>query len=183
MVSNSAAAPARVSRSSASSTSVASSAERVWAEITDVDIANYANPRVFRLMGIPHPLRAEVLADGVGGQRIAYFATGKRFVQRITTWEPLREYAFTFNPEKGFRVAFFFDLSDGVIQLVSGAYLLDSDNLDRENNTTRIRLSTSYSIDRRAYLLLDPPVRVVLQMFQRYLLRSIKRNVQRHDRA
>jgi hypothetical protein len=88
--------------------------EQVWDQIVNVDIASYPHPGYFRIAGIPNPLRAEVVADGVGGRRIAYFDNGKRFLQQITAWEPPREYAFTFNPEKGFRVAYFFDLSDGL---------------------------------------------------------------------
>lgn len=163
-----------------SSARTTGSVQRAWDEITDVDIADYAHPPVLRLMGIPHPLRAEVVAGGVGGQRIAYFATGKRFIQRITVWEPCHEYAFTFNPEAGFKVVFFFDLSSGFVQIPSGSYLLDS---PAGESGTRIRLSTQYSIDRRVRLLLGFPVRLTLRMFQRYLLRSITRNVEQYDGA
>lgn len=146
--------------------------ERVWDEITNVDIHSYPQPWYFRLAGIPHPLRAEVLASGVGGQRIAYFASGKRFIQRITKWEPLREYAFTFNPEKGFRVVFVFDLSDGIVQIPTGSYLLT-----QRGNSVLLKLSTEYSIDRRLAWILGPPVRLGLRTFQRYLLLGIGRNV------
>ena len=144
------------------------SPERIWDEITNVDIHSYPQPWYFRLAGIPHPLRAEVIATGVGGQRIAYFASGKRFIQRITTWEPYREYAFTFNPEKGFRVVFLFDLSDGIVQIPTGSYLLT-----HQGNSVSLRLSTEYSIDRRFAKILGPPVRLGLRAFQRYLLAGI----------
>ena len=85
-----------------SSASVRAPIANVWEQITNVDIHSFPHPRYFRFLGIPNPLRAEVIDSGVGGQRIAYFDTGKRFVQRITVWEPNREYAFTFNPEPGF---------------------------------------------------------------------------------
>lgn len=150
---------------------------RVWREITDVDIASYRHPPLFRLLGIPHPERAEVIASGVGGQRIAHFSTGKRFIQRITAWNPPHEYAFSFNPERGFRVGFIFDLSDGPVQIPTGSY-----ELAEWSAGTRIRLSTTYSIDRRLHLLLEMPVRAMLRAFQRYLLSSISRNVS-DDRA
>ena len=41
-------------------------------------------------------------------------------------WEPNREYAFTFNPEPGFKVVFCFDLADGVVQIATGYYVLMS---------------------------------------------------------
>lgn len=160
-----------------SSAIVGGGLQRTWDKVTDVDIADFSHPTFFKLVGIPHPLRAEVLADGVDGERIAYFDTGKRFIQRITVWDPLREYAFTFNPEKGFTVVYLFDLSDGVVQIPSGSYLLEEDG-----SHTQITLSTDYSIDRRVHFLLGPPVRIMLKLFQRYLLKSIARNVQRDDR-
>jgi len=150
---------------------VGASTENVWDQITNVDIHSFPHPRYFRFLGIPNPLRAEVINTGVGGQRIAYFDTGKRFIQQITVWDPLREYAFSFNPEKGFKVAFFFDLSDGIVQIPTGSYLLT-----REANSTAIRLGTEYSIDARFEPLLAFPVRIILRGFQRYLLKAITHN-------
>lgn len=171
------AASGRIRRSMSSSTIASGGLQRTWDKITDVDIADFSHPTFFKLAGIPHPLRAEVLADGVGGERIAYFDTGKRFIQRITVWDPLREYAFTFNPEEGFTVAYLFDLSGGVVQIPSGSYLLEA-----EGSRTRITLATEYSIDRRVHVVIEPGVRIMLKLFQRYLLTSIARNVRRDDR-
>lgn len=159
-----------------SSTDVVGSLERVWDCIVNVDIHAASHPLVFRIAGIPDPVRAEVVSTGVGGERIAYFATGKRFLQRITKWVPPREYAFTFNPEKGFKVLYFFDLSDGLVQIPAGSYLL-SDRSSAAISTTRIRLGTEYSIDHRVAFLFELPVRVFLRGFQRYLLTAITRNV------
>lgn len=143
----------------------------VWNLIVNVEIADYPQPKVFKLLGIPHPERAEVSSEGVGGQRIATFDTGKRFIQRITAWDPPWHYAFTFNPEQGFKVLYLFDLSDGPVQIPSGAY-----DLSPEPGGTRITLRTEYSIDRRARLVLQLPVTAMLKLFQRYLLRGIARN-------
>lgn len=146
---------------------------QVWQQITNVDIHDFEHPRYFRFLGIPNPLRAEVIDSGIGGQRIAYFDTGKRFVQRISVWNPPRDYAFSFNPEKGFKVAFFFDISDGIVQIATGSYRVED-----AGEITRIRLGTEYSIDRRVDPLLALPVRVVLRGFQRFLLAAIVRNSQ-----
>jgi hypothetical protein len=145
--------------------------EIVWDNITNVKIGQFSNPGIFRILGIPRPLRADLLVEGKGGQRIAYFDTGKRFVQEITTWEPFKEYSFNFNPEKGFKVGYFFDISDGVFQIPNGSYYLTSGN-----NLTTLHLSTNYILDRRVFLLFNIPVRLILKAFQKYLLASIKKN-------
>lgn len=145
--------------------------ETVWANITDVKIEQYSDPFIFKLLGVPKPLKADVISTGEGGQRIAYFKSGKRFIQKITTWNPPQEYSFEFNPEQGFMVGHFFDLSDGIFRVPNGSYLLTKDN-----GTTTLQLSTTYSLDKRLYFLFNLPVRVILKAFQRYLLRSIKKN-------
>ncbi|MFA7266904.1 MAG: hypothetical protein WC054_11380 [Candidatus Nanopelagicales bacterium] len=146
----------------------------VWDQIINVDIHSFTHPRYFSWLGIPNPLRAEVISSGVGGQRIAYFDNGKRFIQRITVWRPPLEYAFSFNPEKGFKVAFFFDLSDGVVQIPTGSYLL-TESADAPGGTT-IRLGTQYSIDHRFERVLRIPVKLALRGFQRFLLTAIAKN-------
>ena len=116
-------------------------------------------------------MRAEIVSEGEGGSRVAYFNTGKRFMQKILVWKPLKEYSFSFNPEKGFRVCYLFELSEGVFRIPSGAYFLTTNS-----NLTNIKLVTTYSIDKRLYFLFSLPVRLILKIFQRYLLTSIKKN-------
>jgi hypothetical protein len=145
--------------------------ETIWKNITNVQIETYSDPILFRLLDIPKPMRAEVISEGQGGKRIAWFKTGKRFVQEILVWKPLKEYAFSFHPEKGFRVLYFFDLSDGVFQILTGAYALTT-----TGQTTRLRLTTTYRIHKRFYFLFHLPVRIILKAFQRYLLMSIQKN-------
>lgn len=147
--------------------------EDVWENITNVRIEQFADPKIFRFLGIPRPLRADLLVEGTGGQRIAYFDSGKRFTQEITVWKPLTEYSFNFNPEKGFKVGYFFDISDGIFRVPSGSYLLT-----KNETGTALQLSTTYSLDRRFYFLLNIPVRLILKVFQKHLLTSIKRNIE-----
>lgn len=170
--------PARIIRTVSSRAQVAATPAQVWDRIINVDITDYPHPPYFRLAGIPDPLRAEVVSAGAGGQRIAYFDNGKRFLQGITNWLPEREYGFSFNPEKGFKVLYFFDLSDGPVQIPSGSYQLAS-----QGPLVTITLSTQYSIARSAYPALDLPVRASLKIFQRYLLGGITENVLADDRA
>lgn len=145
--------------------------EVIWTEITNVQIEKFSDPKIFRLLGIPRPLKANLLIEGEGGKRIAYFDNGKRFIQEITKWKPHSEYSFNFNPEKGFVVAYFFDLSEGVFKVPRGSY-----NLSVTDNKTVLKLSTSYSLDNRVYYVFNFPVKIILRAFQNYLLTSIKQN-------
>lgn len=150
---------------------VQASPETIWDNITNVKIEQFSDPTIFKILDIPKPLRAEVISEGIGGKRIAYFDNGKRFIQEIQVWEPLKEYSFSFNPEKGFKVCYFFDLSEGVFQIPTGAYYLTT-----IGQTTTLKLVTTYSIDRQLNFLLSIPVRLILKVFQRYLLKSIRKN-------
>jgi hypothetical protein len=150
---------------------IKSQAEKIWDNITNVKIEQFSDPLLFKILNIPKPLKAEIISEGEGGSRIAYFDTGKRFMQKILVWKPLTEYSFSFNPEKGFTVCYLFDLSEGVFRIPSGAYFLAIGS-----NSTKLKLVTTYSIDKRIYFLLNLPVRGILKIFQRYLLASIKKN-------
>lgn len=161
-----------ISRSISSAIIIKAEPHTIWDNITNVKIEQYQDPLFFKVLGIPRPLNAEVIATGEGGQRIAYFDSGKRFIQRIKRWKPFEEYSFDFNPERGFTVGHFFDLSDGVFRVPNGTYLLTKSGAA----VTTLQLSTTYSLDKRVYFLFNLPVRLILKAFQRYLLQSIKKN-------
>jgi hypothetical protein len=144
--------------------------QNIWNKITNVRIEEFSHPVIFQILDIPKPLKAEITSDGVGGQRIAYFNNKKKFVQEILVWKPLTEYSFSFNPENGFKVAYIFDLANGVFQIPTGAYHLS------ENGRVSLELQTTYSIHKYFFILLYLPVTLVLKLFQRFLLASIKKN-------
>ena len=146
------------------------SSEEVWKNITNVRIDQFSHPFIFRILDIPKPLKAEIISDGEGGKRIAYFDNDKKFVQEILEWKPFNKYSFAFNPEKGFRVGYLFDLSDGVFKIPSGSYELT------ENECIILRLQTAYSFNTYLFVFLYIPFTVVLKLFQTYLLKSIKKN-------
>lgn len=160
-----------ISKTISSAIDINARAEIIWDKITNVRIEQFSDPTFFKLLGIPRPLKADLLAEGKGSQRIAYFDNGKRFVQEITAWEPLKEYSFNFNPEKGFLVGYFFDISDGIFRVPKGSYFLKE-----KGNKIELQLSTTYSLDKRVYYLFSIPVRFILRAFQKYLLTSIKKN-------
>lgn len=152
---------------------IEASSDKIWENITNVQIENFAEPWFFRLLDIPKPLKAEVTSTGIGGQRIAYFDTGKKFIQEITIWNYPNEYSFTFNPEDGFKVGYFFDLSKGVFRMLSGDYTLTS-----QDKGILLTLNSNYSIHKRLNWLLGLPIYFVLVIFQKYLLESIKKNAE-----
>jgi hypothetical protein len=155
-------------------TLINASAACVWQHITEVDITAFPHPPYLTLLGIPKPLRAEILQDGVGGSRIAHFVGGKRFTQEITEWQPATRFGFTFRADPGFRVGHVLDLSDGVFRMASGAYTI----IPQENGVTLV-LESQYTLHGLVGFLLALPVRLVLNLFQAYLLAGIKANAER----
>src|SRR5215470_6475435 len=93
------------------SVQICAPAECVWRHITDVDITSFHHSPYLYALGVPKPLRAEIIDAGVGGSRIAYFDNDKRFSQEITAWKYLEQYSFTFRADPGFRVGYFLDLA------------------------------------------------------------------------
>jgi len=160
------------------SVNIAASAPCVWREVTQVDIASFRHPAYLSILGIPKPLRAEVTRPGVGGARLAFFANGRRFSQEITEWQPCERYAFTFNPDPGFRVAYCLDLSDGPFRILEGAYQLRPMGAE-----TRLCLASDYELRGAVGACLRWPVRLVLHLFQTYLLRGIRINSERRELA
>jgi hypothetical protein len=158
------------------SVDVAASAESVWHEITQVDIASFRHPAYLSVLGIPKPLRAEVRRPGKGGVRIAYFTNNLRFSQEITEWRPYERYAFTFDPDPGFRVAYVLDLCRGPFRMVAGAYRITESDL-----VTRLTLGSEYELHGLMGACLRLPVRFVLHHFQKYLLKGIRANSERRS--
>lgn len=160
-----------IEKSISSSIEIEALPETIWQHITNVNIEQFSDPFLFKLLDIPKPIKADLILEGEGGSRIAYFDSGKRFLQKITVWKPLQEYSFSFNPEKGFKVFYFFDLSEGVFRMLSGSYFLIP-----THKSVKLQLVSTYSIDKRLFFLFHIPVFTILKLFQRYLLRSIKKN-------
>ena len=52
---------------------ISSEPKEIWENITNVRIEQFADPFLFRVLGIPKPLKAELISEGKGGKRIAYF--------------------------------------------------------------------------------------------------------------
>lgn len=156
-----------------SSVLIKASSELIWENITNVDITRFKHPFYLKLLDVPQPMKADVFVGKVGGERTAYFHNGKRFFQKITVWQPFEQFSFLFQPEKVFRVGYFFDLADGIFQLNKGDYFLDT-----QEERIKLTLATSYKLDKRFYLLMNWAIYLVLLIFQKYLLVSIKQIVE-----
>ncbi|HYL27288.1 MAG TPA: hypothetical protein VEW74_05595 [Candidatus Nitrosotalea sp.] len=144
--------------------------ETVWQNITNVQIDSSIPPRLFTLLGIPKPLHAELIEEPAERRRVAYFANGKRFTQKITSWKPLESYAFTFHADPGFKVVFVLDLAGGAFQLVSGEY-----HMTESGGAIDVMLTSTYLV-RGAMRLFSFPIAAVMRAFQRYLLSAIKKS-------
>lgn len=155
-------------------TDIQAPAEIVWQHVTEVDIVSFDHPAYFVLLGIPKPLRAEVPQPGVGGRRVAFFDNGRTFTQEITVWQPYTQYDFTFQADPGFRVGYLLDLSDGPFQMTAGTY-----RIVPGQDGVQLTLKSQYELRGFFGWCLAIPVRLVLNLFQRYLLRGIKANAER----
>ena len=148
---------------------VNSTPEVIWNHITNVNVENFDYPGYLRFLDIPKPLSATVTKEGVGGHRIARFKNGSTFTQEIVRWELHQAYAFKFNADPNFRVAYFFNLKKGPIIIRKGGY-----ELEEKNGGILLSLETTYEIVKARWFLnwLFPSV---LKLFANYLLRSIKK--------
>ena len=147
-------------------------ASQVWEEITNVKVARFSFPWLFRLFGIPKPLSAEVIKPGVGGYRVATFDNDAQFQQDILEWELHKIYRFRFNPTDNFRVGHFMKLSNGPFQIATGGY-----ELKATGEGIHLILSSNYRLNGVIGAIMHVPFRLVVYGFQRYLLRGIADNL------
>ncbi|MCE7995133.1 MAG: hypothetical protein HEP71_24350 [Roseivirga sp.] len=145
---------------------------KIWAEITNVQIAQFRFPLLLSILGIPKPLSAEVIREGVGGYREATFSNNARFKQEILEWEPDKKYRFRFNPTTNFKVGHFMNLSKGPFEIETGGY-----ELFVIEGQTKLVLSSNYRLNGLFGTLMHLPFRMIIYYFQKYLLKGIKKNL------
>jgi hypothetical protein len=148
-----------------------STIENSWDKVTNVEIEEFKFPWYFRLLNIPKPIKAEILHEGVGGKRKAYFDNKKTFTQEIVTWEKYKTYSFIFSSEDKFKAGYFFNIFQGAFRIFKGTYFVRY-----VDNKVKVELLTHYSIDKHFDWLLHKPVFYILTAFQKYLLNTIKTN-------
>jgi len=155
---------------------IRASLAEVWEQITEVDIAAIPHAWWLPVLGIPRPLRADVLEPGVGGQRVAHFEGGRRFTQEITEWRPSERFGFTFHASADFVVGHVLNLSTGPFRMKAGRY-----TLEQKGEGVELTLSSDYVLHGVVGVLLRLPVILTLWAFQRYLLGGIRANAERAD--
>jgi hypothetical protein len=155
-----------------SSQRIESGIENVWRCITDVDLSAYPHPAIFKVLGVPRPLRAELRGDGVGAERTAWFDNGKRFTQVVSEWRPPAGYRFSFQADPGFRAGYLFDLSRGPFRMVEGWYRLEA----LGPKLTAATLGSRYLCSIHPLLVIPWIIAKVLPAYQSFLLRMIKSN-------
>ncbi len=144
----------------------------IWQEITNVKVDQFRFPLLLSLLGIPKPLSAEVMVEGVGGYREATFSNKAQFKQEILEWDLHRKYRFRFNPTTNFRVGHFMNLAKGPFQIETGGY-----ELLREGEQIRLVLSSNYQLHGLTGKVMHLSFRLVVYHFQKYLLKGIARNL------
>lgn len=150
---------------------IKSNSKDVWNEITHVMINKLSFPTLLSILGIPKPLKAQVIKEGIGGYRTAHFSNGAMFQQEILEWELHKKYRFSFNASDNFKVGHVMNLAHGPFEINTGEYTL--------NETTQgliLELSSDYRLNGVMGYLFHLPFRIVVYRFQKYLLKAIEAN-------
>lgn len=144
----------------------------IWEEITNVMVAKFKFPFILKLIGIPKPLTARVIREGVEGYRVATFDNNAQFKQEILVWNVNKAYRFKFNPTKNFKVVHLMNLSNGPFEIQTGGY-----ELLKKDNATKLVLSSDYKLKGLIGMIMHIPFRLVVFFFQKYLLKGIRNNL------
>ncbi len=128
-------------------------AENVWNNITRVRyISEKENGNsLFRLLGFPRPIKAELDTVAVGGIRKAIFARGLFFTETVTQMEPLKVLAFSIDADPGSIPPKALDehvmVGGKFFDVLEGKYKIEEiqENRVRLHLTSEFRLSTNFN--------------------------------------
>jgi hypothetical protein len=125
---------------------------KVWDNIVKVYPISEEEDRnsLFRVMGFPRPIKAELDRNGIGGVRKAIFDKGLFFTETVTQWDSLKSFTFTIEADPGSipptaldeHVTVggeYFDVLEGRYEIIpaEGGVIL--------NLTSKFRLSTGFN--------------------------------------
>lgn len=158
-----------------SSIIIKSSNLTVWNNVTNIKSEYHPDTLLFKILNIPKSMKAEIIAEGISGIRLVYFNTGKKFVQKINSWNPYNYYSFTLYPEKGFTILHLFEISEGVIQLNGGAY-----ELVETEKGINLKLTIYYKI-KRNYRFLTILAKLIVGYVHKNILIGIKKDCEQKD--
>lgn len=125
---------------------------KVWDNIVKVSPISEEEDRnsLFRVMGFPRPIRAELDRNGVGGVRKAIFDKGLFFTETVTQWDSLKSFTFTIeaDPESIPPTALDEHVSVGgeYFDVLEGRYeIIPAEGGVTLNLTSKFRLSTGFN--------------------------------------
>ncbi len=126
------------------------SAETVWQNIIRVPEITAQEQRFdfFHLAGIPRPVEATLLTEGVGGIRQGSFDNGLMFIETITEWQPMASISFNIRTEGGANVpAPFNEIGGRFFEVLDANYTLEvvGENQVLLHLSSRHRLSTNFN--------------------------------------
>jgi hypothetical protein len=147
-------------------------AKTVWNEITNVRLQCSKFPVLLSLLGIPKPLSAKVVNEGIGGYREAFFEGDALFRQEIIEWELHANYRFKFNASKNFTIGPVLNLSSGPFEICTGGY-----TLEKKGEDLLLTLCSEYELHGLMGKIFHWPFRGIISAFQSYLLHAIKQNL------
>jgi hypothetical protein len=109
-------------------TLINASAETVWQNIIRVAEITPQEQHFdfFHLAGIPRPVEATLMTEGVGGIRHGYFDNGLIFVETITDWQPLETISFDIHVRGRANVpAPFSEIGGRMFEILDATYVLE----------------------------------------------------------
>ncbi len=85
-----------------SETVINATPDTVWQQIIQVPEiqAHEYKTGFFHALGIPRPIRAELVSQGKGGIRIGYFEYGLKFIETIENWHPQQSFSLHINVDR-----------------------------------------------------------------------------------
>ncbi|MCA9994842.1 MAG: hypothetical protein KDE56_03775 [Anaerolineales bacterium] len=153
--------------------------DEVWQQIIRVPQITPAEQRrtLFHLLGVPQPLEAQLVSEGVGGQRYGLFAGGLLFDERITAWEPARHIAFNITPRHTANTELpLRQIGGQVYDIRSAAYTIEP----LADGGVMLHLDGTYSLTSHfngyGRLWMD----VIMRDFQNYVLQTVQQRAEAH---
>jgi len=108
------------------------------------------------LLGVPRPLGARLVGDGIGAERLANWGEQIKFRERITEWQPGQRigWRFIFDDIEGWKFTDRHLMPDSpYFRITTGGYAMErlSDGRTRVTLTTRYRIQTPVNLYSEAW--------------------------------
>jgi hypothetical protein len=145
----------------------------VWYQITNFEpiTPEEHRPSAFHLLGLPKPVSATLMGEGLGVVRRGTYENGLTFREIVTAWEPERTFAFTIDVDPDLPPPPPYDGIGGrYLALTSARYTIEP----APDGTVILVLESSHRVSTRFNEYSGAWTDVILADLQRYLLRIVK---------